>query len=712
MAFAFFRRRQKMVIIIMSVLMISFLIGFQGFQMLLAGKPGKMALGRTDQGEIRVNHTDRARADLKLVGMTGISDRRAPTSVEFLFLCRQKNAALAYALLLQEAEKNDIRISRIDLDSFFARLGLVDEAYKDFLSYLGSVEKVPEKQLRAACARWLMIHRMYLTSLVQFPPSELEVSYFCRDFHEKIDLRIMRFPAGKFMDAVDKKIDPNELLRQFTKYRTTPADVFEDENSFGFGYLLPDRVRIRYIHIAREVVARAARPSEEDVRKYYMKHRDEFVLKPPSRPATAAADDAPGPMESRKTLADAKAEIIDKLSGPAVQSRLQAVADKVRDLLAEYSMTKPMTTDAYQWARSKMVRQAEANEALQRRISVAIEQQPLEQAVDRLARVARLEVICFPWGDHGKMSLDPSIKVTIKGENITLTEALRQLCVSAKWPEIQWGMCEEFGKALFPVGGPGAVDFFPVVVKETALLNPSELQKDDILNYTLEPGVERSNVLVRAFTSQPFTGGQVREAMKVGDDGPMMAVWGPRSGLLLWRLTEAARSRALDKLDDDVRRKAENDILTRRAFELAYQRAQKIKSVADFEADDANADFEAINTGTFARKNLVTGQYSTVAKLELPSNPAILKFFVDAGFALAPTDEQVPPIGLIRIPAIREVLVMRQIGYEPMTREDYEQHYRPHMIQRLWQLSWENSLMRWFSLPEIRRRVGFVAAER
>ena len=32
MLFGFFRRRQKMVIIIMAVLMVSFLIGFQGFQ--------------------------------------------------------------------------------------------------------------------------------------------------------------------------------------------------------------------------------------------------------------------------------------------------------------------------------------------------------------------------------------------------------------------------------------------------------------------------------------------------------------------------------------------------------------------------------------------------------------------------------------------------------------------------------------------------------
>ena len=35
MAFAFFRRRQKMVIIIMVVLMVAFLIGFKGFESIL-----------------------------------------------------------------------------------------------------------------------------------------------------------------------------------------------------------------------------------------------------------------------------------------------------------------------------------------------------------------------------------------------------------------------------------------------------------------------------------------------------------------------------------------------------------------------------------------------------------------------------------------------------------------------------------------------------
>ncbi|HUT59664.1 MAG TPA: hypothetical protein VNA25_17600 [Phycisphaerae bacterium] len=714
MAFAFFRRRQKMVIIIMAVLMVSFLIGFQGFQTLFAKKPGDRILGRTDQGEIRVRDTEMARADLDIVRMTGLADSRAPTSVEFTVLNRQENPALAYALLLQEAEKNKIRISRIDLDSFFARMGLADETYKDFLSSLRSASRISEKQLRAACARWLMIHRMYLASWVQCPPSELEVGYFCRDFYEKIDLRIVRFGAEKFMDAVQKDIDPNEFQQHFLRHRTKLAGQFEDENSFGFGYLVPNRVRIRYILIAQEVVARATRPSEEQVRKYYMDHRDEFVLKLPSTQSqpTTAGDDSPKPGEIRKTLADAKAEIIEKLSGPAVQSNLQLVVGKVRDLLAEYSMAKPMTMDAYQWVRSKMLRQAEADEILQRRISVAIEQQPLEDAAARLARVAQLEAICFPWGEHGELSLDPSIKVTVKGENITLAEALRQLGESAKWPAIQWGMCEGFKKALFPVGGPGAADFFPVTVKETPLLSAREMQKDDVLNYTAEPGVERSNVLLRAFTAEPFSGGQVREAMKVGDDGPMMTVWGRRPGLLLWRLTEAVGSRALDKLDDDVRKQVEQDILTQRAFDLAYQRAQTIKTLADFEAADANADFEAINTGTFARKNPMTGQYTSIGKLELPPNPAILKYFVDAAFALAPVDEQVPPIGLIRMPSTREVLVMRQIGYEPMTREDYELHYRPYMIQRLWQLSWEQSFMRWFSLQAIGQRVGFVAERR
>ena len=76
MAFAFFRRRQKMVIIIMAVLMVSFLIGFQGFQTLFAKKPGERVLGRTTQGEIRVRDTEMARSDLDVVSMTGLGDRR------------------------------------------------------------------------------------------------------------------------------------------------------------------------------------------------------------------------------------------------------------------------------------------------------------------------------------------------------------------------------------------------------------------------------------------------------------------------------------------------------------------------------------------------------------------------------------------------------------------------------------------------------------
>ncbi|MFW6065737.1 MAG: hypothetical protein ACOC9S_02860, partial [Planctomycetota bacterium] len=60
MAFAFFRRRQKLVIIIMAVLMVAFLVGFQGLQQLVSGNRGERTLGTSRWGELVNRDLERA----------------------------------------------------------------------------------------------------------------------------------------------------------------------------------------------------------------------------------------------------------------------------------------------------------------------------------------------------------------------------------------------------------------------------------------------------------------------------------------------------------------------------------------------------------------------------------------------------------------------------------------------------------------------------
>ena len=127
MAFRFFRKRQKMVIIIMVALMVSFLVGVQGFNLFFSKKPGERTIGTMGGEEVKAREWDRARSDIQLLQDYlalggGLAMLRArPTEIEFLHLvANEGHAPTAFALLLREAEEADFTVADAEIDGFFA----------------------------------------------------------------------------------------------------------------------------------------------------------------------------------------------------------------------------------------------------------------------------------------------------------------------------------------------------------------------------------------------------------------------------------------------------------------------------------------------------------------------------------------------------------------------------------------------------------------
>ncbi|HUU59146.1 MAG TPA: hypothetical protein VMZ50_06355, partial [Phycisphaerae bacterium] len=171
MAFGFFRRRQKMVVIIMAVLMISFLIGFQGFQMIFHTNPEDIVLATTSLGELKNGDLRRADSDVQVLRQfVGLGNPQRmllapwPTDAEFMILVDQDRPELTLALLEQAAEASHITITQGNVDEFFARIGcpVGGESYEAILSSFKSRAMGTEANLRATVARWLKVYQAYL----------------------------------------------------------------------------------------------------------------------------------------------------------------------------------------------------------------------------------------------------------------------------------------------------------------------------------------------------------------------------------------------------------------------------------------------------------------------------------------------------------------------------------------------------------------------
>jgi len=757
MAFAFFRKRQKMVVIIMAVLMVSFLIGFQGFNMLFAPKPAERKVGMSSAGDLQIGQVWAADKDIKMLEFLGVGDVRRlaqfqiwPTDLEYLTLIYSPNsqAELTYALLLQEVQTQEVDISKDDIDKFFARIGLAGASYEAKISQLTSVHKKSESYIRGVVARWLAVNKAYATSQVDAPASEPQLKHLFHDLNEKIGLRVLTVSAEDYLEGVAEPTE-EEIAIQFGTFRNVIPGTVTNVASFGFGYMQPSRVKIDYLLIKKVPVERIAVPSSEEIRRYYRKNKEEFVKKIPIEPAKPAdEEDQPEtqPTEYRTeqmTFTEAKSQIIEKLTAEAVSSVLDMLSGRVEALLQEYP-EKGIESGlgAYKWTNSQM--RIGAEEILARKIigEIDIDKKPLREAVAVLAKAAGLDAICFPWGKQDKDELSAEVRVTLKAADLTLAEALEKISQQVKQPNIKWARCRGLEGVLFP--DDFSIDgLFPIYFYSTQLVDANELAGDAVLGQSYSSA---NMPLARvAFSAAELVQNTGRSSiMKKGEDGMRMQVSGDNAGMLQWRLVDAVAVHAPESMNDEIRLQVVEDLKIKSAFELARKKADELLVDArQTSLEDAakQANLETFTTGEFSRKAVVApwqqpyymALYSgrspaeamlirllskpidfaiaQVEKVEIPWQ-VLQEEFVNTAFSLVPEDVEPPyddeksPVVAISLPAKKEVLVLQREAFSPAVIGEFESQ-RLDMISALNQIrSWQIR-KEWFGYENIKRRLGF-----
>jgi hypothetical protein len=754
MAFAFFRRRQKLVIIIMAVLMVVFLVSFQGLRSLTERPRGERAMGTSRWGDVLYRDVSAASSDLSMLMRMGLGRSpqflgRVPTQLEFEALMRNgwDQAALAYALLLREADRADVvDVTDQDVEEFLQAIRLTGAQYERLLEDLKEEHKdrtglstFPdfEQVIRATARRWLTVVGHFGMAAPSPLPSQPQLRHAFRDLHERINLRVGVFRARDLLEEVDYEPTGEEMLAQYNRYRTESAGRPETPEDYGFGYRRPPRVRISYLFIDRGAVERAARPSQEKVDDYYRDNPDEIVDKPaPSvRPATGpatASSPTTDTVECRLgDLEPAEAEpiIVEKLMPNAVNDAINDLLGEGRTLLD--AIAADAETDPYLQVGRKMRRPA--GDALSKRITVWIEGKPLRRAVQEIAEDAEIQAICYPWGTHGDVTIAPDVEITLPTERTyeatvgSLLNAITEKLLGPAGTETQpaawkldWAHCRTMGNALFPVGGE--LEMFPVSAGRTELLTFGDLLDHPILGnaYTAEQGGE--GLWRRAFGAEAFAPpGQ--GTMDEGGTGTVMFVRGERPGRLLWRLTEtvpaveAREAETVEEIPADLREEVRTDLKLKAAMRLAREKAEQ--AVAAAEGGDLpqaleEAGAEMIETGLFSRR-MYDLQWRGIPQMRL-GGVAVQKHLAEQAFALAPEevtgakDNSVSRPKVLDLPPHNAVAVLQRIGYEPATESEFEVS-RGRITLQLARRRYATAATEWFSSDNVVLRAGYKASE-
>jgi hypothetical protein len=736
MALGFFRRNQKMVIGIMVALMVAFLVGWQGCEMIRGGLDRFIRRGggpRTRMGRLTGEDVSLAEAELIILRELGLGSSMLrlmyapwPTELAYVTLTtanERDSQSLAYALLLAEAKASGILVDEADVDTFFADIDLRGELYKHRLAVLrASPSAWTEGMVRRTVHDWLLINKCFAEAMVNCQPSETEIRVTYRDLKEQIDLRVMRVEADGYLKDVP---EPNQaqIDAHFNLYRTRLPKQTRQVKDMGFGYRQPPRARLQYLLVRGDAIGRATRPHDDMLADYYNRNKAEFVKQVPdpaaaTRPgqdANASTQPTSRPMiDVPMNFAEAKPLIIEKLRPQVVRAKMDEVVVQVEGTVRMLLEQGVDPDQAYHEARKAMTRPADKALATVLK-GVKIQDERLDQAVGRLADAVGLQAIAYPWGRHDGNTLEPDLKVSLQAEGMTLGAALDEISRQVKGPKLHWATCDGFKRALFSVARDGrGVDFFPLRVRQMPLSTREELAEEAVLAEAFINPAGGQPLLQTAFSAQGLSSDPRETPMvREGASGPRMYLRGETPGRLVWRLVQAVPGHVPDKLNDDLRKQVVADLKLEAAFRKAVQDGEKFRKAAEtvgIETVAGARKLETFATGLFPRRT-PNMTWSNVPELGLET-PEQQAHVIAAAFELMPERVEpsaVPPppaVAAVPLPVRAEVLVMERIGFRPVVRSEYEEE-RPGIARGLFNQQ-RIALMRlWFHLRFIRQRVEY-----
>ena len=291
MAFGFFRRRQKLVLIIMVILMVAFLIP-TSIESFGRRSEGDTVVGRAGQEDITIGMVWSAERDLKVltdalaIG-SGQVFREGEGAYAMFRRINAREAVHAWTLLVHEAKALGLGVTDQDVADFLAASGWVGDQYRQQVANLHAAN-LSERDLRRGVANHLRVSRAFDAARVGGPPTLPQIRLLYRDLRERIDLAMVEFPAQEFSAGAAEPAEA-EIRQWFETRKHLLPDGPTNRTPFGFGYRQPERADIAWIMVYQDRLAPAVTVPDAQARAYWLSHRGELTKEVPLAPTTTPA---------------------------------------------------------------------------------------------------------------------------------------------------------------------------------------------------------------------------------------------------------------------------------------------------------------------------------------------------------------------------------------------------------------------------------------
>jgi hypothetical protein len=239
----------------------------------------------------------------------------APAHVYWLLL--KKEARRAGIKITNEQARNQLSriIPQISNGSTYAKV----------VSPILNQQRISEDQMLETFGDLLAVFHYARIICLGSDVTDSQVKHSISSEEETIGTEFVRVDSSEFMKFSDEPTE-EEITAQFERYKKFPAGRISEQNPYGFGYKIDDRVQFEYIAVKIEDVARiVTAPTQTECEQYYQKNIKQFVeqvLSDPNDPNSL-------PIERTRSYAEMAEIILNRLLANRIESKAEQIIQDV-----------------------------------------------------------------------------------------------------------------------------------------------------------------------------------------------------------------------------------------------------------------------------------------------------------------------------------------------------------------------------------------------
>jgi hypothetical protein len=250
--------------------------------------------------------------------IAGMYERSVPSSAFWL-------------LLKNEAHRAGVRVANADAGRLLGNI--IPQLYDNRVTYSQLVGQLvrsgtSENEILTAFGDLMAILQYAHLRCSDENVTVRQINYMASRENETIDTEFVKFDSDVFAKAQPQPAE-DKLIEQFNKYKSFPPLTVTAENPYGFGYKLPDRLRLEYIAVKLDDIASIIKPpTHEETEEYYQKNKAEFTKQVPSDP-----NDPNAPLVERtRSYAEVVDTIIKQMTDTKINTRAESILQQAKTL--------------------------------------------------------------------------------------------------------------------------------------------------------------------------------------------------------------------------------------------------------------------------------------------------------------------------------------------------------------------------------------------